>query len=133
MQEFKISQFIPALQLLVIADLIDTEEGSWYSQKVRELGTIIGTMPATYDQDGKGDEAIVYLHYFSGGANWYITEKDATGVGTQQAFGYAEVHAGEGELGYISIAELVRSRFVELDLHWTPRTLRECMLKHEDH
>lgn len=126
MQEVRISHFIPALQQLVLASQIDGEEGQWFAEKLAELKQTIASMPVTYEQDGKGDDAIVHLHYFAGSANWYITEKDMSGDGTLQAYGFAEVFAGEGELGYISIAELVRNRRVELDLHWTPRPLREC-------
>ena len=126
MQDVKLSHFIPALQQLVLADQINGEEGQWFKEKLAELKQTIASMPVTYEQDGKGDDAIAHLHYFAGSANWYITEKDMSGDGTLQAYGFAEVFAGEGELGYISIAELVRNRRVELDLHWTPRTLREC-------
>lgn len=126
MEDIKISRFIPALQQLVLAELVNGEEGQSFKDKLAELKQTIGSMPVTYEQDGLGDDAIVHLHYFAGGANWYITEKDMSGDGTLQAFGWAELFPGEGEFGYISIADLVRSPRVELDLHWTPRTLREC-------
>lgn len=45
-----------------------------YQEKLLELAHRVATMPVTYAQDGKGDEAIVYLHYFHGGSDWYITE-----------------------------------------------------------
>ncbi len=33
-------------------------------------------MPQTYDQDGKGKDAVAYLHYFAAGAcNWFIPFK----------------------------------------------------------
>ena len=55
--------------------------------------------------DGKGDDAVVYLHYFRGGMDWYITEKDMEEE-QHQAFGLADLGYG-GELGYISIQELI--------------------------
>jgi hypothetical protein len=81
-------------------------------------------MPKTYEQDGKGDAAIVYLHYFIGGSDWLITEKDASGDGRDQCFGWACVNGDTemAELGYISVAELV-SVGAELDLYWTPTPL----------
>jgi hypothetical protein len=91
-------------------------------------------MPKTYDQDGKGNDAIVYLHYFAGGeANWWITEKDAggpddePGTGQVQAFGLADLGDG-GELGYISIAEILECGG-ELDLYFRPTTLGEVKRK----
>ena len=74
------------------------------------------------------DDAIVYLHYFKGNMDWYITEKDMIEEEQNQAFGYADLGLGFGELGYISLIELAENG-VELDLHWTPKTLREVKEK----
>ena len=96
-----------------------------YQEKLLELANRIETMPITYQQDGKGDDAIVYLHYFRRGSDWYITEKDMEG-GVEQAFGWACLN-GDVEnagIGYISIAELTELG-VELDLFFTPCPLRE--------
>lgn len=102
------------------------EEKQYFHDKAVELANTIRNMPETYGQDGKGGEAIAYLHYFRGGADWYITEKDAGGGGVenvqQQAFGLADLFGDGGESGYISIAELVAAG-AELDFHWTPKTL----------
>ena len=83
-------------------------------------------MPQTYEQDGKGDRAIVYLHYFYGGMDWYITEKDANqdGEGQRQAFGLVNLGYG-AELGYINLAELCAQPRIELDLYWAPRPLAD--------
>jgi hypothetical protein len=88
-------------------------------------------MPKTGEQDGKGEQATAYLHYFAGGqASWYITEKDAgspdddPGTGQIQAFGLADLFGDGGELGYISIAEILENGG-ELDFHFTPKTLAE--------
>jgi hypothetical protein len=119
--------FIGARQLNAMTSALRGEEGDFFEDKIEEYAERARTMAKTYEQDGKGDEAIVYLHYFHpNGFDWYITEKDM-GDGTDdtkqyQAFGYADM--GFPELGYISIAELVTNN-VELDLYWTPRTLAE--------
>lgn len=98
-----------------------------YEKQFRAIDAIIKTMPVTYQQDGKANESIVYLHYSLGGANWYITEKDKTGTGTVQAFGLADLFQDGGELGYISIEELTSDEIgAELDLNWIPKTLREA-------
>lgn len=87
------------------------------------VATTIAAMPVSYEQDGKGEEATAFLHYFSAGSDWYISEKDADG-GVDQAFGLAILNGDtdNAELGYISIRELVANG-VELDLHFTPATL----------
>jgi len=122
-----LNDFIGVRQLTAMTSALRGEEGEHFENKLEEYAERARTMPKTYEQDGKGDEAIVYLHYFHpNGFDWYITEKDmgdGTGDTAQyQAFGYADM--GYPELGYISIAELVANN-VELDLYFTPRTLAE--------
>ncbi|MGW8169654.1 MAG: defense against restriction DarA-related protein [Sulfurovaceae bacterium] len=80
----------------------------------------IKNMPKTYETDGQGDEAVAYLHYFKGDFNWYITEKDKY-EDQKQAYGLADM--GEPEMGYISIKEL--KDHAELDLYWTPKTIKD--------
>jgi hypothetical protein len=105
----------------VIAGLMG-EEWQFFFDKMKELAGVIATMPKTYDQDGKGDDAVAYLHYFRGAGDWYITEKDMEGIGTMQAFGLADLYGDGGELGYISIYELEEAG-VELDFHFNPKTI----------
>lgn len=105
----------------VIAGLMG-EEWQFFADKMKELAGVIAAMPKTYDQDGKGDEAVAHLHYFRGAADWYITEKDMEGRGTEQAFGLADLYGDGGELGYISIIELTEAG-VELDFHFEPKTI----------
>lgn len=105
----------------VIAGLMG-EEWQFFADKMKELAGVIATMPKTYDQDGKGDEAVAHLHYFRGAGDWYITEKDMEGHGTEQAFGLADLYGDGGELGYISIIELAEAG-VELDFHFKPKTI----------
>jgi hypothetical protein len=102
------------------------EEGPFFIQKVQEMAQTISTMPKTYQTQEKGLKPMVYLHYFIGGADWFIYEKDMEGAGTLQAFGLADLFQDGGELGYISIDELVSTGIgAELDLHWTPKPLEE--------
>ncbi len=117
-----LKQFIGKPQLSAIGTGIRGEEGQFFKDKLIEVAKIIQAMPKTYGQDGMGDKAIAYLHYFSGGSDWYITEKDMEDE-QLQAFGLADLGYG-GELGYISIQELIDAG-VELDLHWTPKTIGE--------
>lgn len=116
-----VRQFLSRGQFKAIADAMKGEEGRFFIDKAKVLAQLIEGMAKTYEQDGKGDDATAYLHYFKGSGDWYITEKDASGKGTEQAFGLADLGQG-GELGYISIDELVRNN-VELDLHFEPKPL----------
>lgn len=116
-------RFVSTQQLSVLGDACYGEEREWFIDTLVELAERILAMPKTYEQDGKGDDAIVYLHYFKNNMDWYITEKDME-VEQIQAFGLADLGMDCAELGYISIEELTEYG-AELDLHWTPKTLRE--------
>jgi hypothetical protein len=112
-------RFIGPAQMAAMLEGIHGEERDFFFGKLIEIAERIAAMPATYATDGQGDDAIVHLHYFTGGCDWYITEKDCEAA-QHQTFGLACIH--ELELGYISIVELLRCR-AELDLHFTPCTL----------
>ena len=112
--------FIGKSQLAVMVQSCKGEEGDWFITRMVELAAEILAMPKTYEQDGKGDAACAYLHYFKGSADWYITERDMEPK-QHQAFGLANLGHGD-ELGYISITELCAAG-VELDLHFTPNSI----------
>lgn len=112
-----LAPFVPRFQLSILEGLIDGEEGQYFIDTVVELDYLIQQMPQTYEQDGKGDQAVAYLHYFRGNMDWYITEKDMEDE-QLQAFGLANLGYG-AELGYISIEEL-KANNVEIDLHFVP-------------
>lgn len=118
--------FIAAPQLEVINAGCHSEEKQWFFNKMVEMANVIETMPKTMEQDGKGDDAIAYLHYFIGGCDWYITEKDCLDE-QHQAFGLANLGYGS-ELGYIPITELIENK-VELDMFYQPITLKEVRKK----
>jgi hypothetical protein len=118
--------FVPAHQLRTLLRMArESEEREFFITRMVEMAALVAAMPKTYEQDGKGDEAMAHLHYFSPSGDWWITEKDidTDGEGQIQAFGMATINGCTPELGYISIAELCQSYKVELDLHFTPRTI----------
>ena len=86
-------------------------------------------IPKLYEQDGKGNNAQVYVKFFdpSGGWTWYATEFD----GVDTFFGL--VDGFEKELGYFSLSELqsIKGRFglgIERDMHFgNDRTVGEFM------
>jgi hypothetical protein len=124
----ELNQFIGPVQRRCVLECFRGEEQEWFFDKIIELHRLITTMPKTYEQDGKGDQAIVYLHYFAGGqANAYITERDKEPE-QHQAFGLADLFGDGGELGYISLVEWL-SNNAELDFHFTPCTLGEVRSK----
>jgi hypothetical protein len=116
--------FIGGAQLLTVRDAMRGEEREFFFDKMIELAAVVSGMPKTGETDRQGDAAVAHLHYFAGGsANWYITEKDMLAQ-QDQAFGLADLFGDGGELGYISITEIIANNG-ELDFHWTPKTLGE--------
>lgn len=122
----ELRNFIPALQLAAIRGMVSGEEGAYFGAKLVEFSERVRTMPKVYEQDGMGSSAIAHLHYFRGGLDWYITERDVTGE-QLQAFGLAAHHGERPELGYISISELIQHG-VELDLYFQPTALKDLAL-----
>jgi len=117
-------RFIPAHQMAFILELCrESEEREFFVQRLIDLEALFQAMPQTGETDGQGDAAIVQLHYFGRASDWYITERDME-FAQYQAWGLARMQCEE--LGYISIVDLCRSPHVEIDLHWTPKTIGEC-------
>ena len=112
--------FVGPAQRSAIYSAMEGEESRYFCEMVTTLVALLESMPRVYEQDGKGDDAVVYLHYFTGSQDWYVTELD-TSEEQLQAFGLADFGDG-GEMGYINISELI-AHGVELDLYWKPRTL----------
>ena len=119
----QVSPFLSRNQLAAMLLGCRGEEQEFFMTMFVSLGERIAGMPKTYEQDGLGLQAIVHLHYFLGGSDWYITEKDIEG-GVSQAYGYAVLNGDEecAEVGYISIEEITRHG-AELSLHFKPCTL----------
>ena len=131
----KLKGFIGPAQIAAVEQGVRGEERQFFFDKVVELATIIEFMPKTGEQDGKGGEAMIYLHYFAGRqANFYLMEKDMGCAGDtpeqfqSQAFGLADLFGDGGELGYISIPEILENDG-DLDFFFQPCTLAQLRVK----
>src|ERR1035437_7047970 len=100
-----LTRFIGPNQLAALRIALLGEEREYFVEMLGKLAAYIDTMPIVYEQEGKGEDAIVGLHYFKARADFYITEKDSE-IEQYQAFGLADLFQDGGELGYISIEEL---------------------------
>lgn len=117
----KLKGFISYSQLDIIEEIGRSEEKQFIFQKLEELANQVETMPKIYETDGMKDKKAT-LHYFIGGCNWWIIEKDSEAE-QHQAYGLADLGFG-AELGYISIVELIKNG-AELDLYFTPKKVSE--------
>lgn len=118
--------WIPKMQLkTTIALSIQCEEKQFFKDKLAEIAELTKNMPGPRGQDDIADPT-VYLHYFFGGSDWYILERDSSNE-QHQCFGWAILNGDtwNAELGYISINELMSVSAMQLDYHWTPKPLSE--------
>jgi len=122
-----LKQWMPTGQFRVVMENARfSGEREYFRDLVVSLAQTIRDMPVTGDQDGMGDDAVAYLHYFVGGFDFYITEKDVDG-GVMQAFGL--ISSDCVELGYISITEIIAAG-AELDFNFAPTTVGALYTKH---
>ena len=121
--------FISTSQLSALQSNLKSEERQYFLSLLNDLEDKILKMPKPYETTEQGMDALVSLHYFKGGSDWYIVEKDS-GNEQLQAFGYACLNGNKinAEIGYINIEELIKYD-VELDLYWTPTALRNVIDK----
>jgi len=121
-------------QCAVVRAGLRGEEKAYFAEVLARVARTFDTMPTTGETDGQGEDAVAHLHYFTGAADFWIVERDAgspddePGTGQIQAFGLADLYGDGGELGYISIPELLENG-AELDFHFKPKTLREIRAK----
>lgn len=127
------ANFMPVSQRFVLRDLLNGEEGNHIAEILIALKHQIENMPKTYETDKiECKEKIVHLHYFRGGVDAWIVERDVgdtpdgDGLGEQlQAFGMQSFGGlSEAEWGYVSIRELIENG-VELDLYFEPKKAKE--------
>lgn len=87
-------------------------------------------IPSLYKQDGKGNNAVAYLHYFVGGIDWWVTEYDRS---TGKMFGLSNLN-NDWTLGYFDVSffkdnELSPFQKPELDFYFKYQTINEILEK----
>ena len=114
-------------QFEAITDGLLSEEGDHFVEVIDRIHAAWQAMPETYWTDAQGRAALARLHYFTGGCDWWIVERDADpdNAGQVQAFGVADLGMGR-ELGYISIPELLENG-ADLDLYYEPQTIGQLL------
>ena len=92
---------------------------------------LVERLPELYEtEDTQLEDKVVYAHYFSAGADWYVCELDRE---TGEMFGHCDLGLGFPEWGYVRIQDLaeLRGQFglpVERELDFMPKTARELGL-----
>lgn len=114
-----LKKFIPYAQQDVLKD-----KEILGATRLPDLAESINKMPKTYEAENiKVKDKVAHLHYFVGGFDWYIIEKDMLPE-QRQAFGVVK-NGDTVEFGYIDITELQSISLVEFDFYWEPKPLSE--------
>jgi len=98
---------------------------------LNQVNRNIEQIPPLYAQDGKGKNAIAYLHYFNSSSDWYITELDKN---TLEGFGFTILNGDtqNAEFGYIPLTMFTEKKAsyfdLNLDLNFIPRPLNNIFL-----
>lgn len=127
--------FMPTSQRFSFLEALNGEEAEFFIDNLWELAKTIRGIPVTYNtEDVETADKVLHLHYFGGGVDAWIVERDVgdtpdqNGEGPQlQAFGKITICGGgweEAEWGYISIQELIENG-IELDFYWEAKTVKE--------
>ena len=127
--------FMPVSQRFSFLEALEGEEADFFIDNLWELAKTIRGIPVTYNtEDVETADKVLHLHYFGGGVDAWIVERDVgdtpdqNGEGPQlQAFGKITLFGGGwrgAEWGYISIADLIANG-VELDFYWEAKTVKE--------
>ena len=115
----KLREFMPKHQQSIVKTW--NEDLKW--QVLKPLEEQIHALPSS-QQSRSADDQIVYVHYFYGGSDWFVTERN----GKEYLFGYVILNGDSvmSELGGFGLEELTNHKGIELDFYWTPRYLSEA-------
>lgn len=122
----ELQRLIPKSQLAVMRD---SEE---FDEAVKSMNSLVEKLPYLGKTDMKRIHP-VFLHYFVGGSDWYITEWDRKDL----FFGYAILNGDYemSEWGYISRDEILSLEFpqkflmVNLDLYCTDVSIEAALFR----
>lgn len=110
-------------QYATLMSMQTSEDFEGIADRIHYVYESIKQAPNVGSTDGQGKDAIVQLHYFRNGADWYFTELNDHNDG----FGFVDLGIGQGlELGYITPSE-VSSSGAEIDLYFEAKSMNEII------
>lgn len=114
-----VNLLVPDHQQMLILDMRTNE----YNKILADLEKDLSEIPKKQEMPNAQD-LMVHAHYFVGGSDWYITEVNQK---EGRMFGYVILDRDYqmSELGYMSIDEITSNGMIEMDFHWTKKTLGE--------
>lgn len=93
-----------------------------YSEHIQTLNKLAEAAEQLKARNDKGADTVMYLHYFYGGADWYISEWQKE---DDIFFGFANLGDDiNAEWGSVFRKELVENGRIELDFYFTPEPIK---------
>lgn len=101
---------------------IEVLESIGYSEHEETLNRLADIASSMNPKNDKGKDTIMYLHYFYGGADWYIAEWDKeNGI----FYGFANIGDDiNAEFGSVFVSDLVNNGSIELDFYFIPTEIK---------
>lgn len=94
-----------------------------YSEHINQLNRLAEAANQLKARNDNGKDTIMYLHYFYGGADWYISEWQKS---DDIFFGFANLNDDiNAEWGSVFRKELTEHRHIELDFYFNPKAIKD--------
>jgi hypothetical protein len=116
-------------QMIVLTTASHGGEGIFALELFVKMASNVEAMPSVLVNGQDGANAEAHLHYFYGGSDWYILEKNWDG-GVDRAYGFVVLNGDmqNAEYGYVDIGDLV-ARGANLDLYFKTQTIAEVLAR----
>lgn len=117
-----LQNYIPKMELhTLVSGVRKNGENSFFAEKLKNIEKTIKAVPPLYANEELGRDAPIKLHYFGGATDIWLSNLDRE---TGEGFGYTCLNGDteNAEFGYVSIPEILKIPFLELDLHWNDQT-----------
>lgn len=93
-----------------------------YSENEESLNDLAKNVESLKERNDNGKDSIMYLHYFQGNQDWYISEWDKE---NQTFYGFANIgYDSDAEFGSSYVKDLVNSNKIELDFYFEPTAIK---------
>lgn len=124
-----LQNYIPKMELrTLVSGVRKNGKDSFIAEKLKDIEKAIKAMPPIYTNEHLGKDAPIKLHYFGGATDIWLSELDRE---NREGFGLTCLNGDTecAELGYVSIAEIISTPFLELDLYWNDKTTFKDVLR----
>ena len=117
-----VADIIPHFQYIVTKENLDA-----FIPAIEKLEQQLAKCPKFYETDGMKEHPAIF-HYFYGGTDMYICEYEPK---EEKMFGFIILNGDlqNSEWGYISLAEIKFSKYLNIDYHFEEQSIEAALYK----